>query len=47
MAEQLQYREFEAMAAVPYYEEVIINHPEFLGIQNVRLRLREILGSGS
>lgn len=45
--EQMQFREHNAQGAVPSYEAVIINHPEYLGISAVRLRLREILGSGS
>ena len=47
MAEQLHFREADPMSAVPFYETVIINHPEFLGIQDVRIRLRAIIGSGS
>ena len=47
IAEQLHYEESDPQAAVSYYESVIIEHPEFLGISAVRLRLREILGSGS
>ncbi|MCF7808662.1 MAG: tetratricopeptide repeat protein [Candidatus Marinimicrobia bacterium] len=45
--EHYQFRENNAQAAVEYYEEVVINHPEYLGISALRLRLREILGSGS
>jgi tetratricopeptide (TPR) repeat protein len=45
--EQLQYVDKDPLAAIPFYEELIISHPDYLGIQAVRLRLREILGVGS
>lgn len=47
MAEHLQFREVDPMASIPFYEAVIIEHPEFLGVHEVRLRVREILGAGS
>ncbi len=42
--EQLQFREQNPQAAIPYYEEVIINYPGYIGIQNLRGRLRQIIG---
>jgi len=45
--EQFQFVNGDTQAAIPYYEELIINHPEYLGTQAVRLRLRDILGAGS
>lgn len=45
--EELQYIQSEPEAAIPFYEEVIINHSDFLGIQELRLRLRTLLGDGS
>ena len=45
--EYLQYTLSEPAAAVPYYEAVIVNHPGYLEVQKVRIRLRQIIGSGS
>ena len=45
--EQFQFIQNAPSAAIPYYEEVIVNHPGYLGIQNLRLRLRSLLGAGS
>lgn len=45
--EQLQYLQNTPSAAIPYYEEVIVNHPGYLGIQELRLRLRDLIGVGS
>ena len=46
-AEQLQFTDLKPQAAVPFYEEVIIHYPGYLGIQDVRTRLRGLLGAGS
>ncbi len=45
--EQIQYGQNEPQLAIPYYEEVIVNHPEYLGIQELRIRLRNLIGGGS
>ena len=45
--EELQFRQSDPEAAIPFYEEVIINHSDFLGIQELRFRLRTLLGDGS
>jgi len=45
--EQLQFVQNIPHAAIPYYEDVIVNHPGYLGIQDLRLRLRSLLGAGS
>ncbi|MCF7823469.1 MAG: hypothetical protein K9N35_04790 [Candidatus Marinimicrobia bacterium] len=45
--EQFQFVDNDPQAAIPYYEELIVEHPEYLGIKSVRLRLRNILGTGS
>lgn len=45
--EQLQFIQNDPQSAIPFYEEVIIHHPEFLGIQELRLRLRNLIGEGS
>jgi len=47
LGELKQYHLLDPMSAVPHYEEVIVLHPSFLHVQDVRLRLREILGEGS
>lgn len=45
--EFLQYQQLNPEAAIPYYEEVIVNHSGYLGVESVRLRLRELIGSDS
>jgi len=45
--EELQFIQNMPQAAIPYYEEVIINHPGFLGIQELRIRLRSLIGGDS
>ncbi len=45
--EHLEFVENSPKAAIPYYEEVIVNHPGYLGIQELRVRLRSLIGSGS
>ncbi|MCF7826906.1 MAG: tetratricopeptide repeat protein [Candidatus Marinimicrobia bacterium] len=45
--EQFQFTQNEPQSAIPYYEEVIVNHPEYLGIQELRVRLRSLIGGGS
>lgn len=45
--EYLEFVEKSPKAAIPYYEEVIVNHPGYLGIQELRVRLRSLIGSGS
>ncbi len=45
--EQLQFVAHDPQAAIPYYEEVITQHSGYLGIQDVRLRLRSLIGDGS
>ena len=45
--EHYQFRLDESAAAIPYYEEVIVNYPGYIEVQKVRMRLRELLGSGS
>jgi len=44
--EQLQFNDHNSQAAIPYYEKVIIEHPGYIGIQDVRVRLRQIIGAG-
>jgi len=45
--EQFQFIQNAPQAAIPFYEEVIVNHPEYLGIQELRIRLRQLIGGGS
>ena len=45
--EALQFTQNAPQAAIPFYEEVIINHPQFLGIQELRIRLRSLIGGDS
>jgi tetratricopeptide (TPR) repeat protein len=45
--EMLQFIKNAPQAAIPYYEEVIINHPQYLGIQELRIRLRSLIGGDS
>jgi len=45
--ESLQFSGNDPQAAIPYYEEVIVNHPGYLGIQELRIRLRGLIGDGS
>ena len=45
--EQLQFVDQNPQAAIPYYEEVIVEHPGYLGIQELRFRLRALIGAGS
>lgn len=45
--EYWQYMQQNPVAAIPYYEEVIVNYPGYLGIQELRIRLRNLLGDGS
>lgn len=45
--EYLQYVKNDPQGAIPYYEEVLVEHPTYLGIQEVRLRLRSLIGDGS
>jgi len=45
--EDLQFTQNNPQAAIPFYEEVIINHPQYLGIQELRIRLRSLIGGGS
>ncbi len=45
--EQFQFVENEPQSAIPYYEEVIVEHPGYLEIQEVRIRLRNLIGAGS
>ncbi len=45
--EFLQYTQGQPSAAIPYYEEVIVHHPGYLEIQDVRIRLRTLIGEGS
>ncbi len=45
--EQFQFIDQKPEAAIPYYEEVIVEHPGYLGIQAVRARLRSLIGDGS
>ncbi|NQV41282.1 MAG: tetratricopeptide repeat protein [Candidatus Marinimicrobia bacterium] len=45
--EALQFTQGDPQAAIPFYEEVIINHPQFLGIQELRIRLRSLIGGDS
>ncbi|MBC8375736.1 MAG: hypothetical protein H8E26_06795 [FCB group bacterium] len=45
--EELQFTQNAPQAAIPFYEEVIINHPQYLGIQELRIRLRNLIGGGS
>jgi len=43
--EQFQYVQHDPAAAIPYYEELIVEHPGFLKIQQVRSRLRKLIGA--
>ncbi|MBT3253316.1 MAG: hypothetical protein HN995_00140 [Candidatus Marinimicrobia bacterium] len=45
--EELQFTQNTPQAAIPFYEEVIVNHPQYLGIQDLRIRLRSLIGGGS
>jgi len=45
--EQLQFNQNAPQAAIPFYEEVIINYPGYLGIQELRIRLRQLIGGDS
>ena len=45
--EYLQFVTGNPAAAIPFYEEVIINHPGYLGVQELRVRLRSLIGAGS
>ena len=45
--EHLQFEQQSPSAAIPYYEDVIVNHPGYLGVQEVRHRLRTLIGAGS
>ena len=45
--EYLQFVEGDPQSAIPYYEEVIVEHPGYLGVQDVRFRLRSLIGGGS
>ncbi|NQV16001.1 hypothetical protein HQ531_11130, partial [bacterium] len=45
--EQLQFVNNDPKAAIPYYEEVIVEHPGYLGIQELRIRLRQLIGADS
>ena len=45
--EDLQFIQNAPQAAIPYYEDVIINHPQYLGIQELRIRLRSLIGGDS
>ncbi len=45
--EELQFKQNDPQAAIPFYEEVIVNNPHFLGIQELRIRLRSLIGGDS
>lgn len=45
--EQHQFADQNPQAAIPYYEEVIVEHSGYLGIQELRIRLRTLIGDGS
>ena len=45
--EALQFSQNAPKAAIPFYEDVIINHPQYLGIQELRIRLRSLIGGDS
>lgn len=45
--EATQFAQNDPQGAIPYYEEVIVNHPGYLGIQELRIRLRRLIGEGS
>jgi len=46
-AEHLQYVVKDPQAAIPYYEAVIVDHPDYLEVQTVRARLRSLIGGDS
>lgn len=45
--EYLQFVKNDTHAAIGAYEELIINHPTFLGTPAIRLRIRELIGEDS
>ncbi len=45
--EVFQFTQNAPQAAIPFYEDVIINHPQYLGIQELRIRLRSLIGGDS
>lgn len=45
--EYIQYQLEDPVTAVPVYEEILINHPGYLYLQDVRLRIRSLLGGDS
>jgi len=46
-AEQFQFVAGDPRSAIPYYESLIVDHPDYLEIQEIRQRLRSMIGSGS
>ena len=47
MGELNAFRKGDPRGAIPYYEEIIVEHPGYLHVQDVRFRLRTLLGEGS